>query len=497
MPGRRPEGGLATAPGELPTLAVDHGWGMNQSTKADVLAMDAVELASMIAAGILSPVDSVAIALERLDAVEPRINAFCHVMREQAMADAERAKVQQASGATLPPLFGVPVSVKDLIAVADAPLRFGSRLFADNCSELDAPAVARLRAAGAIIIGKTTTSELGCKAVGDSPLTGFTRSPWDLSKTAGGSSAGAAASVAAGVTPVALGTDGGGSIRIPAALNGLFGFKAQFGRVPAFPRSATPSLAHVAPISRSVRDAALMLQVIAGHDPRDPGALHRAPPDFLGAVAGRRRPLKIAWSPDFGYAKPEAEVLRVAETALQTFLLWGCEIEQVELPFGRDPADAWTLQFYVQVAARLGAALDERPELLDAAVLTQLRRSSRQTALEYAQALAEQRDLQGRLGALFERFDVLVSPTLPVASVDVGVDIPPGQDLRNAVTWASYTYPFNLSGNPAASIPAGQTIAGHPVGLQIVSRPYAEAELLSLCAAYEAERPWRKLAPFR
>ncbi len=467
------------------------------SQRNELLACDAVELASMIASGHASPVDAVSAALARLADVQPHLNAFSHVMHDEAMAQARRAEALQASGAQLPPLFGVPVSIKDLIAVGGAPLAFGSRAFADNRASQDAPAVERLRGAGAIVIGKTTTSELGCKAVGASPLTGLTRSPWDLRRTAGGSSAGAAASVAAGVTSVALGTDGGGSIRIPAALNGLFGFKAQFGRVPVYPSSATPDLAHVAPLARSVRDAALMMQVISGHDARDPTSMSEARPDFRHAAARPPRRLRVAWSPTLGYARPTPEVLALTESALKTFELWGCDIEEIAAPLGPDPAGAWTQIFYTQVAARVGESRLESPHLLDPAIVPLLRNESTRSSLAYAQALSVRRDLQEHLRILFQRFDVLVSPTLPVAEVEAGLDIPPSQAGRNLVTWASYTYPFNLSGHPAASIPAGLTAQGHPVGLQVVSRPRAEMDLLTLCAAFEAARPWAKLAPMK
>lgn len=457
--------------------------------------LDAGDLAALIAAGQVSPVEVVTAALEQLDAMEPSTNAFSHVMRERALADAREAQRQLRVADRLPPLLGVPVSVKDLISVADEPWASGSRAFATNRATIDAPAVARLRAAGAIVIGKTTTSELGCKAVGDSPLTGATRSPWDLSMTAGGSSAGAAASVASGVTPIALGTDGGGSVRIPGALNGLFGIKAQFGRVPVYPFSATPELAHVGPLTRSVRDAAMVLQIIAGYDARDPGSQSARVPDFQRACEAGPRRLRIAWSPDFGHARPEPEVRDIAESAVHAFALWGCEIEIVDAPIGPDPAEAWSLIFYANVAARLGDVLDRDPGSLDPAVVPLLRCARSRSVLEYCGALAARRMLHERLRALFERFDVLASPTLPVASVPVGVDVPVGQGDRNLVTWASYTYPFNLSGHPAATLPAGVTSTGHPVGLQLVARPFAEIDLINLAAGFESARPWTAVAP--
>jgi len=468
---------------------------MTSTQHDDLLVCDAVELASMIASGHVSPVEAVRASLDRLQRVEPTLNAFSHVLRDEALEAARRSEQQRADGSPLPPLFGVPFSVKDLIAVDGAPLAFGCRAFADNRASIDAPSVARLRAAGAIVIGKTTTSEMGCKAVGASPLTGFTRSPWDPACTAGGSSAGAAASVATGVTPVALGTDGGGSIRIPAALNGLVGFKAQFGRVPVFPHSATPDLAHVAPLARSVRDVALMLQVMAGHDARDPGSLMQAPPNFLRAADAVPRKVRIAWSPTYGYAEPDAEVVGVVEAAVKALERGGCEVELVEAPFGPDPGDAWTQLFYAQVAARYGGLLDNQPDLIDPAVLPLLRAAAARPALAHARALTVRRHVYDQLRALFERFDVLISPTLPVASVPVGLDLPRGHEGRNLVTWASYTYPFNLSGLPAASLPAGHTSTGHPVGMQAVGRPGGDAELLNFCAAFEALRPWPRVAP--
>ena len=463
-------------------------------TAPQILTCDAVELASMIASGQLSPVEVMQTTLEHLKAIEPSLNAFSHVMWDSALQEARRCEATALRGNPLPPLFGVPVSVKDLIAVAGAPLTFGSKVFAGHVVNEDGPAVARLRAAGAIVIGKTTTSEMGGKAVGASPLTGYTRSPWDTSNTAGGSSAGAAASVAAGVTPIALGTDGGGSIRIPAALNGLIGFKAQFGRIPVYPHSATPDLAHVAPIARSARDTALLLEILAGPDPRDPASLWQDPSRFL-KYKPKDRTLRIAWSPTFGYANPDPEVVAVCEAAIDAFVQLGYEVDLVEQPVGEDPADIWTHLFYAQVGARYGERLQTQAEQIDPALLALVHTETRRSALTFANAQAKRRKLHDRICQLFERYDVLVSPTLPVASVQVGQDVPETLADRNLVTWASYTYPFNLTGHPAVSLPAGLTTCGHPVGLQLVGKPLGEARLLAMCEDFEAARPWPKLAP--
>ena len=450
-------------------------------------------MARSIASGELSPVAAVEASLARLEETEPKLRSFVTVLADSARQAAKHAEAQASSGAR-GPLFGVPISVKDLIAVADAPLTFGSRSMAGNVARNDAVAVERLRRAGAIIIGKTTTSEFGCKAVGESPLTGSTRNPWNLGKTAGGSSAGAAASVAAGVTPVALGTDGGGSIRIPAALTGLFGVKAQFGRVPVFPVAATPTLAHVCPIGRDVRDVAMLLGVLAGFDERDPHSVRDSFPDWLRACERDPRDLKVAWSPSFGYANPDPEVREVAEAAVRAIAGMGCAVEEIDAPFD-DPADLWTAEFYAGVGARLETALREQRALLDPDVATIVERALAQPARAYYRAQRGRYDFRERVREFFERFDLLLSPTLPVAGVDAGVSVPQGIVGRNIVTWVCYTYPFNLTGQPAASIPAGFTRDGLPVGLQIVSRAYREDDLFSIAAALEAVRPWAAQVP--
>ena len=453
------------------------------------------ETARRIAAREMDPVAALATSLDRLRATEEHLRSFVSVLDDTARREAEYLAQRQAAGEPLGPLHGVPVSVKDLIAVGGAPLTFGSRSMAGNVATADAPSVERLRRAGAIIIGKTTTSEFGCKAVGDSPLTGPTRNPWDLAKTAGGSSAGAAASVAAGVTSIALGTDGGGSIRIPAALCGLFGVKAHFGRVPVFPVAATPTLAHVCPIGRDVRDVALLLSVIAGFDARDPHSVHERTPDFVSACERDPRQLRIAWSPTFGYATPEPEVRLIAESAAKTFAAMGCAVEEIDAPFGDDPAEVWSAEFYAGVGTRLANVLATQRELLDPEVAAIVERALALPADKYHEAVQRRYALRERMRQCFEQYDLLLSPTLPVAGVDVGINVPAGLPGRNLVSWVSYTYPFNLTGQPAASIPAGFTRGGLPVGLQLVARPYREEDLFAAAAAFEAARPWAQRRP--
>jgi aspartyl-tRNA(Asn)/glutamyl-tRNA(Gln) amidotransferase subunit A len=461
----------------------------------DLTWLPATEVARLIATGAISAAEAVDASLARLAATEPALNAFVATLADDARRDARQADERRRRGEPLAPLHGVPVSVKDLVAVGGAPFTFGSRSMAHNVASADAAAVERLRAAGAIVIGKTTTSEYGCKAVGESPLTGLTRNPWNLAKTAGGSSAGAAASVAAGVTAIAVGTDGGGSIRIPAALTGLVGVKAQFGRVPVYPTPATPTLAHVCPLARTVRDAALLFMALAGHDPRDPASLPLPLPDALAACGHDVRALRIAWSPTYGYAPVDPEVRAIAEHAARAFADMGCRVDEVESPFGADSADLWSAEFYAGIGARLGPVLREQPGVLDPEVAVVVERATAMRAEDYYRAVFGRYEFRERVRRFFEPYDLLLSPTLPVAGVDAGIAVPPALAERNIVTWVCYTYPFNLTGQPAASIPAGFTAARLPVGLQIVARPFREDHLFAAAAALEAARPWASRRP--
>ncbi len=462
---------------------------------SDLLWKSALELRKLIETRKVSPVEVVEASLDRLEEVEGDINAFVEVTRDQALSAAREVEKRVVAGEPLGRLAGLPLSVKDLIAVKDARLTFGSRAMADNVAPIDAPSVARARREHGAIVGKTTTSEFGCKGVGSSPLTGITRNPWDLSKTPGGSSCGAAASIAAGVTPFGLGTDGGGSIRLPSALTGLFGIKGHFGRVPVFPTSATPTLAHVGPMARTVRDAALLLQVVSGYDPRDPGSVAQPVPDFLVECDMSPRGLKLAWSPTLGYARPDPEVLKLVEDAVSVFEKLGCKVELVEHVFD-DPVEQFMAEFFAGAGTRLRSVLLERRELLDPAVARTLDKALSQTMNSYYGTVFQRYDLRTKLCAFFEKYDALLTPTLPVAAFDAERDYPEGlADDDNILAWIFYTYPFNLTGLPAASIPAGFTKAKLPVGLQIVGRHLGEHLIFRLAAAFEEERPWAGQRP--
>ena len=448
-------------------------------------AMSAIEMRGRIASREISPVDVTRRALAKAEATQSTLNAFYLLMPEQALAAAMAAEDAVMRGEPLGAIHGVPFSAKDLMAVSGVGYASGSRTMKSNVASVDAPAVERAKAAGGILIGKTTTSEFGCKPVGDSPLTGITRNPWNLAKTPGGSSAGAAASVAAGITPFALGTDGGGSIRVPAAFTGLTGLKGQFGRVPVWPTSATPTLAHVGPLARTVTDTALLFSVIAGLDRRDPFSVAGPVPDVLGAASSSCVGMRIAYSPTLGYARPDPEVAKLTDRAARSFEQMGCHVDLVDSVFDVDPADLWAAEFYAGVGIRLRSFMEQQRELLDPAVADVLELALQQDMRDYYTKVFARYALRDKIREFFERYDLLISPTLPVSSLNAGQNIPDALSDRSLVSWTYYTYPFNLTGQPAASVCAGFTADGMPVGLQIVGRSYCEHDVIRAVAAFE------------
>ncbi len=450
----------------------------------DLCRLSAAALVSAVRARELTATRIMEAHLARTGRLEPALNTYVTLDAEGALRAAREVDRRLVAGEDPGPLAGLPVSVKDLIAVGGMRQTFGSRLFKDNIAAADAPAVERLRRAGACITGKTTTSELGSKAVGDSPLAGTTCNPWNLQTTAGGSSAGAAAGVAAGLVPVALGTDGGGSIRIPASFCGLVGFKATFGRVPVWPPSATPSVAHVAPIGRTLQDVALLLDVITGHDPRDPASIAQPP---LAATAQLDKPiggLRIGWIASLGYGHVDAEVAGLCLAATQRLASEGAAVETTDRPlFDADPNVAWNEVFYGAIGARVRQQAGDNITSADIDAALKAVLLHRQSDLPAEEGERLRAACVQRVHDAFSRFDVLAMPTMPVTAPPVGVNIPAGHEGRNPVDWSYFTYPFNLSGNPAVSMPVGLASNGMPVGLQLVGRWGNEGTLLAVAAA--------------
>jgi aspartyl-tRNA(Asn)/glutamyl-tRNA(Gln) amidotransferase subunit A len=463
----------------------------------DVIWRSALEITAAVRAKQISPVELTERILARIETVNPRLNAFCLVAADVARRAAREAEIAVMKGEPLGALIGVPVSIKDVIFTRGLRTTGGSRLFAEMVPEEDAVAVARLRAAGAVVLGKTNTSEFGHKAVTECPLFGVTRNPWDLRLTPGGSSGGAAAAVAAGLGPVGLGTDGGGSLRIPAAFCAVYGFKPSWGRVPQHPTfPGWNLLGCTGPITRTVRDAALVLDVIAGGDDRDRFSLPREAGSYLTACWEDIKGFHVAWTPDLGYAAVDPALQALAEAAAAEFESLGCHVEvvnpgweSVEEAFGTLVA----AQFYAHWSDRLPAA----EALLDPTLVKFLRRGGAVSARQYLLAAERAGAYWMEVLSFLERFDLLLTPTVAVPAFPAD-ERPPGEIAGQPVSvlgWMPFTYPFNVTGQPAASVPAGFTDDGRPVGLQIVGRRHADRTVLAASAAYEAACPWHARRP--
>lgn len=460
----------------------------------DLAFMPATELAAAIRARKVSPVEVVEAVLTRIGALNPRLNAYSTLTSEAARGAARAAEAAVMRGDRLGPLHGVPVSVKDLVITQGVRTTFGSRIHAEYIPEEDAPSVERLKAAGAILVGKTTTPEFGWKGVTDSPLLGVSRNPWNLERTPGGSSGGAGAAVAAGLAPLAVGTDGGGSIRIPGSFCGVFGLKPTYGLVPAYPASATGTLSHVGPMTRTVRDAALMLQVMAGPDDRDPLSFPSTGQDLTAGLGGEIRGLRVAWSPTLGYAAVDPEVRSVTEAAVKCFEGLGCHLEPIERVF-EDPDPIWSPLFYGGIAGRLHDSLEEWRDRMDPGLVQVVEEGSRISAVQLGQATSARAAFTQEVRKLFTGYDLLLTPTLAVPPFTAGLERPPAKRGGSRLAWVAFTYPFNLTGHPAATVPCGFTQDGLPIGLQIVGRRLADFTVLRAAAAFEAAAPWTGRRP--
>ena len=441
-------------------------------------------------AGAASPVDATRAVLARIDRLNPQLNAFCLVDVESALQSAQASQARWQRGAPAGALDGVPTSIKDLILTSGWPTRRGSRTVdPDQPWTVDAPATARLREAGAVLLGKTNTPEFGCKGETNSPLTGITRNPWDLSRTPGGSSGGTAAAVAAGLGPLSVGTDGAGSVRIPAAFCGNFGLKPSFGRVPAYPLSPFGSVAHLGPHTMSVADAALMLNVISQPDARDWTALPADARDYRVGLDDGVRGLRIAYSPTLGYAKGvDPEVADAVARAVQQLADLGARVEAVDPGFD-DPLDICTGLWFLGAFTVWSGLSPAQQAVCDPDFQAEAARGAGLSALD-VQQLQQRR---GVLGTHLRQFmlghDLIATPAVAVPAFEAR---PAGHSPltpANMLGWTPFSYPFNLSQQPAATIPCGLTRAGLPIGLQLVGPMFGDALVLRACRAYESVRP--------
>lgn len=455
--------------------------------------LSAAELLALYRSGQLSPVEATQAILDRIARLNPLVNAYCVVDPDAALADARASEARwqrhRHEGAPVGALDGVPTSIKDLILTRGWPTLRGSRTIdPKQLWDTDAPVTARLREAGAVLLGKTTTPEFGCKAETNSPLHGITRNPWKLTCTPGGSSGGAASAVAAGLGPLAVGTDGAGSVRIPAAFCGNVGMKPSFGRVPAYPLSPFGSVAHLGPHTMSVTDCALMLNVMKQPDARD---WHALPPDLADYTIGLNdgiRGLRIAYSPTLGHAKVHPEIARAVEQAVRSLEAQGALVTQVDPGF-EDPIDISTGLWFA-VAWQLWRSLTPAQQALadpDFAAEAALG-----SAID-ADKLHQLNQRRGALGSLMRQFmqrhDLLVTPTVAIPAFEAHAAGHAPMSAEAMLGWTPFSYPFNLTQQPAITIPCGLTSDGLPIGLQFVGPMFGDALVLRAARAYEALHP--------
>jgi aspartyl-tRNA(Asn)/glutamyl-tRNA(Gln) amidotransferase subunit A len=456
----------------------------------DPAMLSAAELCQLYRTRQLSPVEATRAVLERIEHFDSEVNAFCLVDEERALAAARASEARWHKGAPCGLVDGVPTTIKDLVLTRDWPTLRGSlAIEREQPWREDAPATARLREHGAVLIGKTTTPEFGWKAVTDCALTGITRNPWDTSRTPGGSSGGAAVAAALGMGALHVGSDGGGSIRIPAGFTGIFGLKPSFGRVPAWPASPFGTVSHVGPMTRTVADAALMLNVLALPDSRDWFALPYDGRDYRIGLEDGVRGLRIAFSPTLGFIDVAPEVAELVADAVGAFVQLGASVEQVERVI-EDPLDIFMPHWYVGAANLLRGFSAEQRAKMDEGLQEIAAAGAEIPLLAYLDAVRRRAELGAAMRRFHETYDLLLTPTLPLVAFEAGKERPDPARQPRWFNWAPFSNPFNLTQQPAASVPCGLTAAGLPVGLQIIGPMHADALVLRAARAFEAARPW-------
>lgn len=460
-----------------------------------IASLSAAELGPLYASKELSPVEVAKDTLARIERFEPEVNAFA--IRDEAvtLAMAEASQARWLKGEAIGPLDGVPVTIKDNLGVAGWSMQRGSALASDAPTAEDSPITARLREAGAVFLGKTTMPEYGWKGIGDSPLTGITRNPWNTGTGPGGSSSGAAVCAALNLGCLHMGTDGAGSIRIPAAFTGVVGLKPSYGRVPAWPISVMGFLAHLGPLTRTVTDTALAMKVIGQPDVRDMTALTDRPPDYVDGLKGSLRGLRVAWSPRLGQdVNVDPEIAALTAAAAQAFAELGATVEEVDPGFA-DPIEILMTLWSSGAALALKSIDAAGRKQMDPGLVAVAEQGERIPASAYVDALLNQRNaLAYRMAQFHQQYDLLLTPTLPLPAFAVGRDTPGhGAYGEDWTRWTPFTYPFNITEQPAVSVPCGLTKAGLPAGLQIVGAYGKDALVLRAAAAFEQARPFARV----
>ncbi|WGL16500.1 amidase [Microbulbifer bruguierae] len=465
----------------------------------DLLSMTALDLLKGYREKQFSPVDATQAMLRQIERCNQVVNAYNLVDAETTLSSARESEQRYQTGNIKGLLDGVPVAIKDVFLTPQWPTIKGSKTIDPNSTlGKEAPSVAALRHHGAVPLGKTTTPEFGWKGVTDNPVDGVTRNPWNPDKTAGGSSGGSAAAVPLGMGPLALGTDAGGSIRIPAGFSGLVGLKPSFGEVPHWPASPFGTLAHAGPMTWTVADCALLMNVLTEADCRDTNAVPRRNIDYLAAIDGEPeellRGVHIAFSTTLGYVNVNPEVEQAVRHAAELLQSLGAEVTEVAPGFD-DPLAAFGHLFYGGAANALRGVGKKQRLDMDPQLVAVSEKAAQLSMLDYLEAVNERAALSERMAAFHKKYDLLLTPTLPITAFKAGREVPEDWPSTRWPSWTPFTYPFNMTGQPAISVPCGFDREGLPIGLQLVAARFNDAAVLRAAQAYQLAAPLTDTRP--
>ncbi|MCC3860252.1 amidase [Pseudemcibacter aquimaris] len=455
---------------------------------ADLHLLSAGELLTKYQDKSISPVDVIRDVFDAIDRHEPSVNAFVFTDKDGAMEAAKLSEARWADDAPIGMLDGVPVTVKDVVVAKGWPTFRGSNTTDDTPADFDAPSVSRLREEGAILIGKTTTPEFGWKGVTDCPKTGITRNPWNLDKTTGGSSGGAAAAAALGMGALHIGTDGGGSIRMPCGFTGIPGIKPTFARVPTYPLSLFGILSHAGPMARTVTDVALMLNVMTMPDVRDPYSKPYVLEDFTRNIEGGVGGLRIAYLETMNGQPVDEEVASVVSDAVNKFEKLGAVVDRInpDLP---DSRDIFRMHWYAGASRTLRTLSEDQKKKVDPALVEIAEEGDAFTLAEYQNAMSERENYKVLIDEIFEKYDLIITPTLPITAFDAGIEFPEtgpeNDEYKRWTDWTQFTYPFNLTGHPAGSVPCGLSSDNMPISMQIVGPEMSDGRVLRAMRSFE------------
>ena len=466
---------------------------------AEMAFASATDVAELVRSKKVAVPELTELFYRRIAELNPKLNAYLALCPDQAMEQAKAAQDAVQQGNPLGPLHGVPISVKDLEMTKGIPTTAGSLLFRDRTPDVDSVVVERVRQAGAIILGKTNTPEFGQSGTTDNKLGDACRNPWNVERTPGGSSGGAASALAAGLCTLAIGSDGGGSIRIPASFSGVFGIKPSQGRVPRYGGYGRPAANHLSqsgPMSRTVADTALLLQVLAGQDSRDPTSMRESLPDCMANLNSGVRGWRIAWSADLGYAAVDPEVVRVVGQAARVFEELGATVEEPTLVI-EDPFPAFWDLFATATYTSYGHLMDEHRDEFTDYGLRSLDHGAEVTGSDLSRGLLRVDQLRRQMEDVFDGYDLLLTPTtaVPAFPIDQRPSVIGGRAVEPFWGYLPFTYPINMTGQTASSVPCGFSADGMPIGLHIIGPRGSEAKVLQASAAFEQARPWADKKP--